>query len=216
MYVAVAQTGAKVRWHGEGELIELKPAKIRGVESNGMICGADEIGLAERFPKKSEKEIVDLGSLKVRAGEPLAKVLNLSDAIFEIDNKSLSNRPDLWGHYGLAREVAALTGRPLQPYKTTEIKKGKGVDLKIKNTDTKACPRYMAVALSGVVVAPSPRWLEEVRGETQSAHRYLGKTALHCGRSFYFLIASFATSLTASTFSTVAFFSAKENICTAT
>jgi phenylalanyl-tRNA synthetase beta chain len=124
MYVAVAQTGAKVRWHGEGELIELKPAKIRGVESNGMICGADEIGLAERFPKKSEKEIVDLGSLKVRAGEPLAKVLNLSDAIFEIDNKSLSNRPDLWGHYGLAREVAALTGRPLQPYKTTEIKKG--------------------------------------------------------------------------------------------
>jgi phenylalanyl-tRNA synthetase beta chain len=161
MYVAVAQTGAKVRWHGEGELIELKPAKIRGVESNGMICGADEIGLAERFPKKSEKEIVDLGSLKVRAGEPLAKVLNLSDAIFEIDNKSLSNRPDLWGHYGLAREVAALTGRPLQPYKTTEIKKGKGVDLKIKNTDTKACPRYMAVALSGVVVAPSPRWLEE-------------------------------------------------------
>jgi phenylalanyl-tRNA synthetase beta chain len=63
MLVALAKVGAKVQWHGEGELIELKPTAIRGVESAGMICASTEIGLGELFPLKEEKEILDLTGL---------------------------------------------------------------------------------------------------------------------------------------------------------
>ncbi|KKS71739.1 MAG: Phenylalanine-tRNA ligase beta subunit, partial [Candidatus Magasanikbacteria bacterium GW2011_GWE2_42_7] len=60
MFVAMGKLGASVRWHGEGEPIVLTKAKIRGVESFGMICASDEIGLGDMFPKQSEKEILDL------------------------------------------------------------------------------------------------------------------------------------------------------------
>ena len=62
-------------------------------------------------------------------GTPLAKALGLNDIVFEIDNKSLSNRPDLWGHYGLAREVAVLFGKKIKEYKTKEIKPGKDAEV---------------------------------------------------------------------------------------
>ncbi len=164
MLVAVAKIGAKVKWHGEGELVTLEKATIRGVESSGMICGADEIGLGTMFPKKDEKEILDLTtvlSLKERKpGAPIAEALKLNDAIFEIDNKSLSNRPDLWGHYGIAREVAALNNRAAAPYAVAAIKPGKGV-IKVEIENAEQCPRYMAVAVDGVTVGPSPAWLQQ-------------------------------------------------------
>src|SRR3989338_6012800 len=160
MLVVVAKNGAKVKWHGEGDLVELKPTKIRGVVSNGIICGADEVGLINRFPKKEEKEIVDVTSLKLKPGTPLAAIVGSPDAVLEIDNKSLSNRPDLWGHYGIAREVAVLTGRPLKPYVVKSIKKGSGVNLSVSVAEQQLCPRYMAVAMS-VTVVPSPTWLQE-------------------------------------------------------
>ncbi len=172
MLVAVAKNGAKVKWHGEGELVELKPTTIRGVESNGMICGADEIGLVEMFPKKDEKEIVDLSSIVLEAngrsplhvGIPLAEALALNDAVLEIDNKSLSNRPDLWGHYGIAREVAVLTNREVEKYDVKEQgtkSKEQTVKIKVEIEDVKLCPRYMAVAMAGIKVAESPAWLKE-------------------------------------------------------
>jgi phenylalanyl-tRNA synthetase beta chain len=161
MLVAVAKVGSRVRWHGEGDLITLEPAMIRGVESRGMICGADEIGLIELFPKKSEKEIVDLSHLKIKPGTPLAEALGLNDVIFEIDNKSLSNRPDLWGHYGIAREVAVLYNREVQPYETQKIKPGKEIELKISVEDKNLCPRYMAVQLSGIKINASPAWMQQ-------------------------------------------------------
>ncbi|MBI2037548.1 MAG: phenylalanine--tRNA ligase subunit beta [Candidatus Magasanikbacteria bacterium] len=161
MLVALAKVGAKVKWHGEGELIELKPAKIRDVESAGMICASTEIGLAELFPLKDEKEIMDITHLKARPGTPLAQVLGLNDSVLEIDNKSLSNRPDLWGHYGIAREVAVLFNKNLKEYKTDKIKPGKGGAVKVEVENTKLCPRYVAVAVSGVKVGPSPEWLKK-------------------------------------------------------
>jgi phenylalanyl-tRNA synthetase beta chain len=160
MLVAVAKVGAFVAWHGEGDLVKLKPVEIRGVASAGMICGADEIGLATFFPKKQEKEILDISFLKVKPGTPVAKALELQDIIFEIDNKSLSNRPDLWSHYGLAREVAVLYNREVAPYQTKPIKEGKEMPLKVKIEEYKLCSRYMAVALSGIVVEESPLWLK--------------------------------------------------------
>jgi phenylalanyl-tRNA synthetase beta chain len=156
MLVALAKVGAKVQWHGEGELIELKPTAIRGVESAGMICASTEIGLGELFPLKEEKEILDLTGLALaKPGVPLAYALALDDAILEIDNKSLSNRPDLWGHYGMAREVAVLCNKKLLPYKTSTLKSGKDIKLSVTVEDSALCPRYMAVAVSGITVGPS-------------------------------------------------------------
>ncbi len=159
MLVAVAKIGAKVRWHGEGDPIVLEPATIRGVASEGMICGADEIGLVDRFPKHDEKEIVDLTHLAIAPGTPLAEALGLDDVIFEIDNKALSNRPDLWGHYGIAREIATLFEIELAPYTTTPTGRGKGKDLTINVQATQACPRYMTATLTGITVTESPLWL---------------------------------------------------------
>ncbi|TSC83906.1 MAG: phenylalanyl-tRNA synthetase beta chain [Parcubacteria group bacterium Gr01-1014_13] len=162
MLVALAKIGAKVKWHGEGDLVELKPVAIRGVESAGMICASTEIGLAEMFPLSEEKEILDLSNFKVKPGVALAKALGLDDAILEIDNKSLSNRPDLWGHYGIAREVAVLYGKKLkQHYEAGTIEPGKDISLNVEVKDAKLCPRYMAVAMSGINVAPSPQWLQK-------------------------------------------------------
>lgn len=165
MLVALAKVGAKVKWHGEGDLVELKPTAIRGIESFGMICGATEIGLAEMFPPADDHEIVDLTEAVPgkEVGKPLAAALGLNETVFEIDNKSLSNRPDLWGHYGLAREVATLFGKNLKEYKTKGIKAPKkaGWSLAVEVKDSVACPRYMAVAISGIKVAPSPDWLKQ-------------------------------------------------------
>ena len=108
MRVAVSCPGAIVRWHGEGEPVEIKNSKLRGVESYGMICASDEIGLGDLFPASQEAEILDLSAFDVPAGTPLAEALDMDDVLLEIDNKSMTNRPDLWGHYGIARELAAL------------------------------------------------------------------------------------------------------------
>lgn len=168
MKVAFGKIGAKVKWHGEGDLIELTKAKIRGVESFGMICASTEIGLAEMYPLGSEKEILDLSSINAKAGTPLAKALGLDDAVIEIDNKSLTHRPDLWGHYGMAREVALAYHKKLKEYSPSEIKiqdtrnkQETNIKLQIDVQDTELCPRYMAVALSGIQVAPSPEWLQK-------------------------------------------------------
>lgn len=161
MLVAVAKPGAKVRWHGAGDLVELQETVIRGVKSRGMICASSEIGLENKFPAREEKEIIGLKDIKAQPGTPLSEALGLDDAILEIDNKSLSHRPDLWGHYGLAREAAMLFNDRLAPYDPPKIRPGKALKLKVKVEDSKLCPRYMAVAMSGIKVEESPDWLKE-------------------------------------------------------
>jgi len=161
MKVALAQVGARIKWHGEGETITLEPAKIRGVESQGMICASSEIGLSEMFPLREEKEILDLSTYQAAVGTPLAQALGMNDAIFDIDNKSMNHRPDLWGHYGLAREVAALTKRKLKEYRTAKITSGQGLRLRVEVKDQELCPRYMAVAVGGIKIKESPAWLRQ-------------------------------------------------------
>ena len=104
MLVAVAKVGSKVKWHGQGELVKSEEAKIRGVDSHGMIAASEEIGLSNLFPAKDDKEILDLSNFKLKVGQPLSKALDLDDIVIDIDNKSINHRPDLWGQYGLARE----------------------------------------------------------------------------------------------------------------
>ena len=154
MKVVVACPGAMVRWHGEGEPVEIKNTKLRGVASFGMICASVEVGLADLFPAAEEHEIMDLTSFDVPAGTPIAKALDLDDIILEIDNKSMTNRPDLWGHYGIAREIAALYGLPLttfEPYVSETVEE---YDVRIQDVDR--CPRYIGARIEGLSVKPSP------------------------------------------------------------
>lgn len=111
--VVVALPGAMVKWHGEGDLVEIKESKLRGVDSYGMICASSEIGLGDLLPADGDHVIADLANFDCKAGQPIAEVLDLDDIILEIDNKSMTNRPDLWGHYGIAREISALYNLPL-------------------------------------------------------------------------------------------------------
>ena len=154
MKVAVALPGAVCRWHGEGEPVEIKKSKLRGVESYGMICAASEIGLGDLFPTKEEAVILDLSAFDAPAGTPLADALDLNDIILEIDNKSMTNRPDLWGHYGIARELAALYHLPLKPIAPYKSDVGQG-SLTVTVEDTERCPRYVAASIENLYVKPS-------------------------------------------------------------
>ena len=154
MKVVVACPGAMVRWHGEGEPVEIKNAKLRGVASFGMICASVEVGLADLFPAAEEAEIMDVTAFDAPAGTPLATALDLDDIILEIDNKSMTNRPDLWGHYGIAREIATLYDLPLVTFEPFVPQVDAVYDVRILDADR--CPRYIGAKVEGLSVKPSP------------------------------------------------------------
>ncbi|MBD3327970.1 phenylalanine--tRNA ligase subunit beta [Candidatus Peregrinibacteria bacterium] len=157
MLVPIALPGSYVRWHGEGDLIKLEKAKIRGVESFGMICAGEEIGL-----EPDPEGIVDLSHLNVEAGTPLAEALGMDDIIIDIDNKSLTHRPDLWGHYGIAREMAAIFKTELKPFKTNvSYPAADESELKIEVKNPDLCPRYTGVKITDVKIESSPKWLQQ-------------------------------------------------------
>ena len=160
MKVAVALSGAMCKWHGEGDLMEIKKSKLRGVDSYGMICGAVEIGLADLFPTKEEAHILDLSDFDAPAGTPLADALDLNDIILEIDNKSMTNRPDLWGHYGIAREIAALYDLPMTqfPHFDRNVENTSGFHVTVE--DAERCPRMTGTQIENVCVKPAPYWMQ--------------------------------------------------------
>ena len=156
MKVAVALPGSVCRWHGEGEPVEIKKSKLRGVDSYGMICGAVEIGLESLFPSTEEAHILDLSEFDAPAGTPLADALDLNDIILEIDNKSMTNRPDLWGHYGIAREIAALYDLPMTqfPHFDRNVENTAGFHVTVE--DAERCPRYLSAQIEGLNVKSAP------------------------------------------------------------
>ncbi len=165
MFVAVALPGASVTWHGEGESVVLEATKIRGEESFGMICAADEIGLKDLFP--ATDGIADLtNTIDAKPGTSVAEALGLTDIVLDIDNKSMTHRPDLWGHYGMAREVGAIMNLNNQNsaigLKTlnTDIQAGSGDAPKVKIKD-KACRRYLSFTVDNVKIGPSPQWIQQ-------------------------------------------------------
>lgn len=156
MKVAVALPGSVCKWHGVGDPVEIKQSKLRGVDSYGMICGAVEIGLADLFPTKEEAHILDLSDFDAPAGTPLADALDLNDIILEIDNKSMTNRPDLWGHYGIAREIAALYDLPMTqfPHFDRSVENTSGFHVTVE--DAERCPRYLSAQIERLNVKPAP------------------------------------------------------------
>ena len=137
-------------------VVEIKNAKLRGVASFGMICAAVEVGLSDLFPAEGDHEIMDVTSFDVPAGTPLADALGLNDIILEIDNKSMTNRPDLWGHYGIAREFATLAKRPLKPLECVDLEAYKNlpaIDMKIEDS---LCQRYSCLQVANITKTVSP------------------------------------------------------------
>jgi len=125
-------------------------AKLRGVDSDGMLASAKELGISAE----------DEGIIEFAAGEPGAAMAGCTaDTIVEIDNKSLTHRPDLWGHHGMAREVAAIAGRPLKPIAAELPAGAPAVEIEIR--DAKLCPRFSALRFENVTVQPSPLWLQQ-------------------------------------------------------
>jgi phenylalanyl-tRNA synthetase beta chain len=176
MLVALAKIGAQVRWHGQGDLVTMEAAVIRGEKSEGMICTAAEIGLADMFPTEDEREVMDLNG-DYRIGSDLAQALGLGDVIYDIDNKSMTHRPDLWSHYGMARDIAAVLNLKLKKcdanlqinanppaHNTSHSDAGGRIANKkitVKVEDEKLCPRYMAVVIDGIKIEPSPDWMQK-------------------------------------------------------
>ena len=133
--------------------MKLKKAKIRGFESHGMICAEDELGLG---PEHDGILVLEPGVWgRHEPGTPVDRVPGLCDVIFEIDNQSVTHRPDLWGHYGFARELAAILDRPLRPLDVdASLERGAdGPGLELADPD--GCPLYAGLCVEGVT-APTP------------------------------------------------------------
>jgi phenylalanyl-tRNA synthetase beta chain len=118
---------------------------IEGVESDGMLASGKELGINDDHE----------GIVELDADFPF-----VPDAVIEVDNKSLTHRPDLWGHLGMAREAAAILGkRVTDPVRLDLLPRGKpAIDVAIEDFDL--CPRYSALVFENVTVQPSPLWLQ--------------------------------------------------------
>jgi len=144
MKTAFAKIGAKI-----GE-IEITPRALAGYTSYGMCCSEKEVGISD-----DNSGIMDITE-DVANGTDIKDVYEVEDIVFEVDNKSLTNRPDLWGHYGIAREFAAIAGRPLKPLETVDLKKYENlpkVDMKIEDP---LCQRYSCLQVENITKNVSP------------------------------------------------------------
>ena len=130
---------------------KIKQSKLVGVESNGMCCAEAELGIGA-----DDDGIMDIKE-DVKIGQNIKDVWPVDDVVLEIDNKSLTNRPDLWGHYGLAREFAAIFKRPLKKIPVEDLEKYNNLpEVKI-DIETENCFRYSSVCVENIAAKKSPR-----------------------------------------------------------
>ena len=142
---AFARVGAQV------QDIKIGKAKLAGVESFGMCCGEDEIGVGS-----DHSGIIELDSNLVN-GTDIKEVFPIDDVIIEVDNKSLTNRPDLWGHYGIAREFATIFKRELKQVDRVNLTAYNNLPKLNVAVETPDCYRYSALSVDNVTVKKSPQ-----------------------------------------------------------
>lgn len=142
--------------------LEIKPIKLRGVQSSGMLCSASELELSE------ESEGLLVLDLKLKTGTEISEALGLDDVLLEVN--VTPNRGDALSHWGIAKDVAALTG--LKPDFEKIYPKGVGqnfetsdskndpLNIQVSVEDQQGCARYSASSVTGVKVGPSPAWLQ--------------------------------------------------------
>lgn len=162
--------GLRVPYAGPGTTVrgkKLSKAKIRGVESAGMLLSEAELGISE-----FHEQLLELPE-DLEPGTPLKEVFpDYPDVVLEVENKTITHRPDLWGHYGIAREFSTIYRTPLVPYdvdeKLASAEGDPGIQVSIQDDGTKKLPgarercfRYCGLRIEGVQVGPSPAWLQQ-------------------------------------------------------
>jgi len=123
---------------------------IHGIESDGMLASGAELGI-----NRDHAGVLELES---QVGAPIPGCV--PDSIIEIDNKSITHRPDLWGHLGMAREVAAILGHSLKDPVRLDLLPQALPAIQVQIEDLTLCPRYSALVFENVTVKPSPLWLQ--------------------------------------------------------
>lgn len=162
--VPVAMVGSKVINRHDGTEFQIKKSKIRGVESLGMLCSPDELGLSEATVTKIKEKQGDgiyILDTSEKIATPIAKVLNQKQD-YVLDVGARSNRGDALSVYGQAREIAAIFKKDL---KTTRLGKNQ-FDTSVKSikpeiTDTKDCQLFYTIAIEGIEIKESPQWLQD-------------------------------------------------------
>lgn len=165
MLIAFAHVDATVKAGGK-ELVTLQKVKIRGEESEGMICAAEEVEIEALFPSKPEegsRPIADLSKGEYKVGTPLREALGLTDVIFHIDNHAITNRPDLFSVIGVARELVAMglarwKKEPTMPkctFPKTEA------PFTLKNDVGDLIPYYNGCLMTLKAIGPSPEWMKK-------------------------------------------------------
>jgi len=151
--VVFAHVGAQLIDGHTGEVFRLKAVKIRGVLSSGMVCSEKELGISDSH------EVIMVLPADAPLGTPLVDYLG--DVIFDLD--ITPNRPDCLSVIGVAREVAALTGKKIRlteaSYEEASPPIDRQVSVEIKAPDL--CPRYSASLITGLKIAESPPWLQQ-------------------------------------------------------
>ena len=167
--VPVVLDGGRVAGGHDGKKVaggvKIKKGKLRGVESNGMMCSIEELGSSTDFyPDAAEDGIYILSDNPEYKDAPVGSdaiaLLGLRDADFEYE--VTSNRVDCFGVLGIAREAAATFRKPFVPPVVTESGNDEDVNdyVKVSVEDTKLCPRYTARVVKNIKIAPSPEWMQ--------------------------------------------------------
>ncbi|MBR2650396.1 MAG: phenylalanine--tRNA ligase subunit beta, partial [Clostridia bacterium] len=145
MKVALATEGGSVSG------MKISVATVAGYESHGMCCSEAELGISD-----DHSGIIEITE-DVALGTDIKELYDIDDIIFEVDNKSLTNRPDLWGHYGIAREFATITGRALKAPISVDVTAYKDLpEVAVSVKDPELCYRYSAIKVDNVTRKISP------------------------------------------------------------
>ncbi|MDH5656277.1 MAG: phenylalanine--tRNA ligase subunit beta, partial [Spirochaetia bacterium] len=156
--VPLAMIGSKIP--SEKGIFEIKKTSIRGVESPGMLCSSSELGIDSLTGASEGLLILDSS---VKPGMPLSEVFpGITDTIIEIDNKSITHRPDLWCHFGFAREIASIFHKKIKysPLETKFPKANASLPAKTIHIEKGAAKAYYGMHCSGITVQPSPLWMQ--------------------------------------------------------
>lgn len=145
MITALVRVGGMVAGH------KIKKAKLAGLDSFGMCCSEAELGIGS-----DDDGIVDFTNMGFAIGTDLKDLMPIEDTLIEIDNKSLTNRPDLWGHLGFARELSAIFNRELKKIDLVDLSKLEGLPKLNNEVKTSECLRYSALRVENVTQKVSP------------------------------------------------------------
>ena len=165
--IPVVLDGGKVAGGHDGskppeEGIKIKKGKLRGIESNGMMCGIEELGSSRDFYPEAPEDGVYVfeKDAEVNLGDDAVKALGLDETVVEFE--ITSNRVDCFSMIGMAREVAATFGKELHLPEVIETRYSENVNdyISVDVVDKDLCPRYVARVVKNIKLAPSPKWMQ--------------------------------------------------------